>query len=120
MASNPEKDEAAARFAEAKGDIDERKLEVQVAQLQEDLRGIADTLKHLTGERVSGAQRSASAEFRNFQRRATNSINDTIEDIEDQASELELELKDRIREKPFASVFAALGIGYLLALISRH
>lgn len=94
----------------------EQELEAQVAQLQADLKDISNTLRKLTGEKASEVRGMAEAELRHLQRRGQH----LIEEAQDQAGEMEKQLKDTIREKPLTAVATALGVGFVLALISRH
>ncbi|WP_193334876.1 DUF883 family protein [Devosia beringensis] len=94
----------------------EEKLEEQVSQLQADLKAIAATLSKLSSEKVSEATDTAKSELRHIQRQGQH----VIDDVQDQASVMEKQLKDTIREKPLTAVATAIGIGYVLALLSRH
>ncbi|NGP18320.1 DUF883 family protein [Devosia aurantiaca] len=94
----------------------EEQLEAQVAQLQNDLKSITHTLAKLTENRVEGAKEYASAEFRQLKRRGQH----VLEDAQGQAEEYEQQLKDTIREKPLTAVATAVGIGFVLALLTRH
>ena len=58
----------------------------------------------------------AKSEARHLQRQGQN----VIEDVQDQAGAFEQQLKDTIREKPLTAVASAIGIGFVLALLSRH
>jgi ElaB/YqjD/DUF883 family membrane-anchored ribosome-binding protein len=93
----------------------EQDLEAQVAQLQSDLKSIGDTLKKLTGDKAGEVRDIAETEFRQLKRRGQN----LVEEAQDQAGEYEKQLKDTIREKPLTAVATALGIGFVLALITR-
>ena len=115
MASSARK--AAASAADAILDKNrEQELESQVAQLQDDLKSITETLKKLTEEKAGEVTDIAKAEFRQLKRRGQH----MIEDVQDQAGEYEQQLKDTIREKPLTAVAAAAGIGFVLALLTRH
>jgi len=94
----------------------EQQLEEQIAQLQTDLKGIADTLSRLSGEKVAEARGAARMEARHLQAQAQN----VIEDVQSQAGAMETQLKETIREKPLTAVASAVGIGFLLALLSRR
>jgi ElaB/YqjD/DUF883 family membrane-anchored ribosome-binding protein len=94
----------------------EAQLEAQVSQLQDDLKAITKTLSKLTGEKVEEAKDYASAEFRQLKRRGQH----MLDDAQDQAGEVEQQLKDTIREKPLTAVATAMGIGFVLALLTRH
>ncbi len=91
-------------------------LEDQIAQLQTDLKGIAATLARLSGDKVSEVKDVAKGEMRHLQRRGQH----VMEDVQDQASALEKQLTDTIREKPLTAVASAVGIGFILALLTRH
>ena len=94
----------------------EKHLEDQIAQLQDDLKGIAATLARLSSDKVNEVKDVAKSEARHLQRQGQN----VIEDVQDQAGELERQLKDTIREKPLTAVASAVGIGFILALLSRR
>lgn len=94
----------------------EEELEDQVSQLQSDLKAITKTLSKLTGEKVDEAKDYASSEFRQLKRRGQH----MLDDAQDQAGEVEQQLKDTIREKPLTAMATALGVGFVLALLTRH
>ena len=94
----------------------EAQLEDQIAQLQADLKGIASTLAKLTNSKVSEVRDVATSEARHLQRQGQN----VIDDVQDQADAMEKQLKDTIREKPLTAVASAIGIGFVLALLSRR
>lgn len=94
----------------------EAQLEDQVAQLQDDIKSIAATLARLSNEKVSEVRDVARSEARHLQRQGQH----VIDDVQDQASAMEMQLKDTIREKPLTAVASAVGIGFILALLSRR
>jgi ElaB/YqjD/DUF883 family membrane-anchored ribosome-binding protein len=96
--------------------VKEAQLEDQISQLQADLKGIASTLAKLTNSKVSEVRDVATSEARHLQRQGQS----VIEDVQDQAGALEQQLKDTIREKPLTAVASAIGIGFVLALLSRR
>jgi len=106
----------AASAARAAATPREEKLEDQISQLQNDLKAIASTLSKLSSDKVSEATDTARSELRNIQRQGQH----VIDDVQDQAGVMEKQLKDTIREKPLTAVATAIGIGYVLALLSRH
>lgn len=112
----PDRKPAAARAARASGKIREAQLEEQVSQLQEDIKAIAATLARLSNDKVNEVKAVAKSEAHHLQRQAGH----VVDDMQDQASALEKQLKDTIREKPLTAVASAVGIGFILALLSRH
>jgi ElaB/YqjD/DUF883 family membrane-anchored ribosome-binding protein len=106
----------APRTGRTNGKTREAQLEEQVAQLQDDIKAIAATLARLSNEKVSEVRGAAKNEVRNLQRQGQH----VVEDVQDQASAMEKQLKDTIREKPLTAVASAVGIGFILALLSRH
>lgn len=94
----------------------EQELEAQIAQLQADLKGITETLGKLTGEKVGEARAIAKTEMRHLQAKGQQ----MLDDAQDQAGEVEQQLKDTIRDKPLTAVAAAAGIGFVFALLTRH
>jgi ElaB/YqjD/DUF883 family membrane-anchored ribosome-binding protein len=107
---------AAAAESRAAAEIREAQLEEQIAQLQADLKGIAATLAKLSSDKVNEAKQLAKGEAQNLQLKGQY----MLEDVQDQAGELEQQLKDRIREKPLTAVASAVGVGFILALLSRR
>jgi ElaB/YqjD/DUF883 family membrane-anchored ribosome-binding protein len=94
----------------------EEQLEDQIAQLQTDLKTIAATLAKLSGEKVNEVRDVAQGEMRHLKRQGQH----VIDDVQDQAGAMEQQLKDTIREKPLTAVASAVGIGFILALLSRR
>jgi ElaB/YqjD/DUF883 family membrane-anchored ribosome-binding protein len=103
-----------ARRAAARGR--EQELEAQVKKLQDDLKSITETLGKLTGEKAGEARAVATTELRHLKQKGQ----DMIEEAQTQAEEVEKQLKDTIREKPLTAVATAAGIGFVLALLTRH
>jgi ElaB/YqjD/DUF883 family membrane-anchored ribosome-binding protein len=93
----------------------EEQLEDQISQLQTDLKAIAATLAKLSNEKVNEVRDVAKGEMRHLQRQGQH----VIDDVQDQASAVEKQLKDTIREKPLTAVASAIGIGFILALLTR-
>ena len=112
----PTRRKAASAASEASAEMREEQLEIQIAQLQADLKGIAATLAKLSNDKVNEVKDAAKSEARHLQRQGQN----VLEDVQDQAGEFEQQLKDKIRERPLTAVASAIGIGYGLALLSRH
>lgn len=93
----------------------EQELEAQISQLRDDLKAVTETLRKLTGEKAGEVRDLAETELRQLKRRGMH----MLEDAQDQAGEYERQLKDTIREKPLTAVATALGIGFVLALLTR-
>lgn len=105
-----------ARASAAAGKVREAQLEEQVSKLQDDIKAIAATLARLSNEKVNEVRDVAKSEARHLQRQGQH----VVDDVQEQASALEQQLKDTIREKPLTAVASAVGIGFILALLSRH
>ena len=112
----PGRKPAAARAANASSKVREAQLEDQISQLQDDLKAIAATLARLSSDKVTEVREVAKSEARHLQRQGQH----VVDDVQDQASAMEKQLKDTIREKPLTAVASAVGIGFILALLSRH
>jgi len=101
----------ARRTTRAKADD----LESQVAQLQNDLKSIAQTLTRM-GEgkvdEVRGMAKSRAAEIR-------GKGEELVETAQDEFGAFERQIKDTIREKPLTAVAGALALGFLIAVITR-
>ncbi len=104
---------AAASVAE---DAREAELQAQVSQLHADLKAIAATLTKLTGEKVEEVREVAKGEMRHLRHKGQN----VLDEAQSQAGAMEKQLTDTIREKPLTAVASAMGIGFILALLTRH
>lgn len=106
---------AAARAAAASAASREEELGEQIAQLQADMKAIAQTLAGLAEDKVNEAQSVAKREAKNVVRAGQN----VVEDVQDEFGQLERQIKDTIREKPLTAVAGAIALGYILAVVSR-
>lgn len=105
-----------AKTDAAKAETDTERLEDQIAKLQTDVKAIAATLQKLTSEKLDEARQRADGTYEEAVRQGRH----VLDDVAGQASEFEHSLKQNIRERPLTAVATALGIGYVLALLSRH
>jgi ElaB/YqjD/DUF883 family membrane-anchored ribosome-binding protein len=94
----------------------EQNLEEQVARLQEDIKSIAATLARMGGEKVSDARDTAESEYRHLLRQGR----EVVGEVSSQAGALERQLVETVREKPLTAIAGAIGIGFILALMSRR
>jgi ElaB/YqjD/DUF883 family membrane-anchored ribosome-binding protein len=90
-------------------------LEDQVQALQDDLKAITKTLTRISEEKVSEVSKSAKHEVSNL----VNSGKQVVDDASDQVNALERQLKTMIRDKPLTAIGAAVGVGFILALMAR-
>lgn len=112
----PTRRKASTRGAAARSKAKEAQLEEQISQLQDDIKSIAATLGRLSNEKVSEVKGIAKSEALNLQRQGQH----VVEDLQEKTEDLEKQLKDTIRERPLTAVASAIGIGFVLALLSRH
>jgi ElaB/YqjD/DUF883 family membrane-anchored ribosome-binding protein len=91
-------------------------IEEQISRLQEDIRAIAASVARLSGEKVSEARDTAKGQVRHVVAQGRHAI----DDVAGQATALEDTLKETIRERPLTAVAGAIGLGFLLALMSRR
>jgi ElaB/YqjD/DUF883 family membrane-anchored ribosome-binding protein len=108
--------------AKAKSTAREAELELQISQLREDIKSITDTVGKLANSKTEEAKGKLSE----VKDAATNEIEhlkakgqDLIGEAQGQAEQYEKQLKDTIREKPLTSVATAVGVGFVLALLTR-
>lgn len=90
-------------------------LEAQVAQLQDDLKSIAETLTRIAENKVEEAQSMAKRELSHLKQEGKSAV----EDVQDEFGAIEKQLKDTIREKPLTAVAGAVALGFILAVVSR-
>jgi ElaB/YqjD/DUF883 family membrane-anchored ribosome-binding protein len=94
----------------------EEHLEDQVAKLQGDIKAIAASLAKLTDERVSDVRSSAKSQYKSL----VKSGRSVVDDLSDQVNAYEGQMVDAIREKPLTAMAGAIGVGFLIALLSRR
>jgi ElaB/YqjD/DUF883 family membrane-anchored ribosome-binding protein len=90
-------------------------LEAQVAQLQDDLKSIAETLTRIAENKVDEAQSIAKRELSHLKQEGKSAV----ADVQDEFGAIEKQLKDTIREKPLTAVAGAVALGFILAVVSR-
>lgn len=105
-----------ARAASVASAATEASLEDQVAQLQKDIRAIGASLARLGDEKVSEARSTARSQYRSL----LNSGQTVADEVTEQVSAYEGQLVEAIREKPLTAVIGAIGVGFLIALLSRR
>ncbi|MDR6433970.1 DNA gyrase subunit B [Brucella pseudogrignonensis] len=101
---------------EALTDSTTEDLQAQVEQLKEDIAAIAATLTNLGSQTVRDAKRTAKDTYRS----AYVQGEDVVDDLKNKAQDVEAQLTETIRARPIASLATAVGVGYLLALLSRR
>lgn len=115
MATTDTPAKASARASRAAAQTETASLEAQVARLQDDLKEITATLTRLGSDKVSEARAVAKSEYRHAVKAGQNLVGD----VTDQAGALETQIKDIIRERPLTAVAGAIGIGFLIAALTR-
>lgn len=91
-------------------------LEAEIARLREDVARLAEQLSK-TGEHSYSAARRAAAEGAEQLRVKGEAA---VETIRANATDIEAQVTDAVREKPITSLAIAVGVGYFLALLSRR
>src|SRR5688572_12806160 len=93
----------------------EPELEDQIEQLQDDVRAIAKSLTRLGEDKVKEAQRYARGEYKNLLHQGQSVAGDVTDEFE----AVEKQIKDTIRARPLTAMASAIGIGFLLAVLTR-
>lgn len=93
----------------------EDQLGTQVQQLQDDLKSITETLSRLAEDKVGDVKSMAKREVKNAARTGMHAV----EDVQDEFTHLEKQIKDTIRERPLTAVAGAIALGFVLAVVSR-
>ena len=94
----------------------EQALEDQIAKLQDDVRAIASSLSKLSENKISEARATAKKQVRNL----VDSGHSVADDLTDQVNAYEGQLLEAIRDRPLTAVAGAIGVGFLIALLSRR
>jgi ElaB/YqjD/DUF883 family membrane-anchored ribosome-binding protein len=112
-ARRPARRAAAARVSAVRT---EDRLEDQISRLQDEIKAIGNSLARLTDEKISEARGTAQAQYRSAVRSGKN----VVDELSEQVNSYEGQLVDAIRERPLTAVAGAIGVGFLIALLSRR
>lgn len=93
----------------------EPELEDQIEELQDDIRAIARTLTRMGEDKVKDAQRYAKGEYKNLLQQGQSVVGEVTDEFE----AVEKQIKDTIRARPLTAMASAIGIGFLLAVLTR-
>lgn len=93
----------------------EPELEDQIEQLQDDVRAIARSLTSMGEDKVKEAQRYAKGEYKSLLHQGQSIAGDVTDEFE----AVEKQVKDTIRARPLTAMASAIGIGFLLAVLTR-
>jgi ElaB/YqjD/DUF883 family membrane-anchored ribosome-binding protein len=115
-AGNGEGTAVRRRAAADRTNKSEEDLEDQIARLRDDVKGIAATLARLTERKMADVKGEAEASVTQLMRTGQQAL----DEVGNQASAIEGDLKRLVREKPLTAVATALGVGFLLAVLSRR
>lgn len=91
-------------------------LEADIAQLKNDIAKLAKQLQATGGHSYGTARRAATESV--DQLRAQGEA--AIDRVRAGASDLETRLETAIREKPMTSLGVAIGVGFVLAMLTRR
>ena len=91
-------------------------LEAEIARLREDVARLAEQLGRTGEHSIAAAKRAASEGAEQLRARSEAAV----ETLKANASDLEQQISDAVRQKPVTSLAIAAGIGYFLALLSRR
>jgi len=97
-------------------DANSQNLEEQINRLQDDVRAIAASLTRLGENKVAEARSGAKRQYRNV----LDSGHEVADELSDQVAAYEGQLVEAIRERPLTAVAGAIGVGFLIALLSRR
>ncbi|MFC4626309.1 YqjD family protein [Daeguia caeni] len=95
---------------------DAETLQKQIEQLKQDIAAIAATLGNIGSATVQTASQSARKSYES----AYAQGEDVADALKNKALDLETQLTEAVRERPLTALATALGIGYILAKLSRR
>jgi ElaB/YqjD/DUF883 family membrane-anchored ribosome-binding protein len=93
----------------------EPEIEDQIEQLQDDMKAIARSLARLGQDKLTEAQKTAKGEYKNLLHQGQS----VLGDVNDEFEAVEKQIKDTIRARPLTAMASAIGIGFLLAVLTR-
>lgn len=109
---------AAGKATKAEGDAraSQSEIEAQIATLREEIAKLTAQIQS-SGERSYGAARKIAAESVDHVRAQGEAA---VQRLRSNATDIEAQLAESVREKPVTSLAIAAGIGFLFALIARR
>jgi len=102
--------------AAAASNRNEERLEEQISRLQDEIKAIGGTLAKLTDEKLRDARSTAQTQYRSAVRSGQN----VVDELSEQVNNYESQLAEAIRERPLTAVAGAMGVGFLIALLTRR
>ena len=93
----------------------EPEIEDQIEKLQDDMKAIARSLARLGQDKLTEAQKAAKGEYKNLLHQGQS----VLGDVSDEFEAVEKQIKDTIRARPLTAMASAIGIGFLLAVLTR-
>ncbi|WP_163269911.1 DUF883 family protein [Chelativorans alearense] len=93
-----------------------RDLEEDIRQLREDVARLTQHMRQASGHSASVARHAASEGMEQMRQQGKTAIRS----LKSGANDFEHELAETLRERPVTSLAIAVGVGYLLALMSRR
>jgi ElaB/YqjD/DUF883 family membrane-anchored ribosome-binding protein len=113
----PRKTAAAKRATAARSRTarTEEDIEDQIERLQVDVKAIMKSLARMGNEKVGEGQARAKREYANLVQAGEG----MLENVQDEFGQVEKQIKDTIRQKPLTAVLSAVGIGFLIAVLTR-
>jgi len=100
----------------ARSSRSQESLEDQVSKLQDDIKAIGASLAKLSDSKVSEARSAAKTQYKSL----VKSGQHVVDDLGDQVNAYESQITDAIRERPLTAITGAIGVGFLIALLSRR
>jgi len=91
-------------------------LETQIERLRDDIKAIGASLARLSERKVAEVKGEAEASMSQLVKTGQHAL----DEVGNQASALEGDLKRMVRDKPLTAIATAMGIGFILALLSRR
>ncbi|MBW3097290.1 DUF883 family protein [Pseudohoeflea coraliihabitans] len=99
----------------ATGDIG-ADVEAQISHLKGEMAKLAEAVSNAGS--VIATDVKGNARVRSRQLRQTSQ--ETLADLREQLDEIERQVSGHVRERPLASIAAAAGVGFLIALLTRR
>lgn len=91
-------------------------LEAEIARLREDVARLTEQLGRTTEHAATAARRAAAEGAEQLRVKGEAAV----DALRSNASDLERQITDAVRDKPITSLAIAAGIGFFFALLSRR
>lgn len=109
-------DNNAKNWSGVEKDMEHQKIENQIDELRKDISAIAKSLKKIGSEKLRRTKHAVE----NLLDGAREQGEGTLDDAQQKLYDMQNDMIENIREKPFTSIAVAASVGFILAHLLRR